>query len=79
VECLTVSFCSACVYRSLVLVLELLVAIHHVAKVYSPFLDMSNLVVSLVIRTTYLLICVVIINSPDCRNNLSELVADTCI
>jgi hypothetical protein len=70
-------------FTVVVLVLELLVAIHPVAKVSRLCLDMSSVVVSLAIPmaigTTFLWTCVVIINSPDCRNNLSELLAHTCI
>jgi hypothetical protein len=70
-------------FTVLVLKLELLVAIHPVAKVSSPFLDMSSVVVSLAIPmaigTSFLWTCVAIINFPDSRNNLSELLADTCI
>jgi hypothetical protein len=56
----------------LVLRIELLVAIHLVAQV-------SCILVSLIVGTTFLWTCVAINISPDRRNNLSELLADPCI
>jgi hypothetical protein len=63
----------------LVLGLELLVAIQPVAQVSSPFLDMCSIVVPLVVKTIFLWTCVAIINSPDCRNYLFKLLADSFI